>query len=93
MKRSWMMTGSLVSLLTLAAACQDSTGPEDACKDQMADVRRTWGTPFNTTTSGDDAIRIEVWEFHDGENVRRFRFQWGTLTDGCRVDSEVVVTP
>ncbi len=56
----------------------------------MADVRRTWGTPFNVTTSGDDAIRTEVREFHDGENIRRFRFRWGTLTEGCRFESEVV---
>jgi hypothetical protein len=57
----------------------------------MADARRTWGEPFSTTASGDDAIRVEVWDFHDGNNVRRFRFRWGTLVDGCIVESEVIV--
>ena len=79
-----------VSVLILAAACQDSISPSQACRGDMANVRRTWGTPFNTTTSGDDAIRIEVWEYHDGDNIRRFRFRWGTLTEGCMVESEVV---
>ena len=77
-------------LLTLTAACQDSTGPANACRGDMANVRRTWGTPLNTTTTGDDAIRTEVWEFQDGDNIRRFTFRWGTLTEGCRVESEVV---
>jgi hypothetical protein len=85
-----MKTVSFVSLLILLVACQDSTSPSEACRGQMADVRRTWGTPFNTVTSGDDAIRTEVWEYHDGENIRRFRFRWGTLTEGCTVQSEVV---
>ena len=85
-----MKAAPLVALLLLSVACQDSTSPSNACSGEMADARRTLGTPFNIEKSGDEAFRLEVWDFHDGDNIRRYRFRWGTLTEGCTVEVEII---
>ena len=85
-----MKAASLITVVIVAAACKDSTSPSDACDGEMANARRMWGAPFNIERSGDEAFRLEVWDFHDGDNIRRYRFRWGTLTEGCTVEIEIV---
>ena len=79
----------LMATLTLAA-CKDSTGPSHACTEAMSSVRRELGTPSEVTTSGDNGIRTEVWDFHDGPNTLRYTFRWGLLIEGCDFEGVVI---
>jgi hypothetical protein len=80
----------LGAVVMLSGACRDAVSPARACAPEMAAARRSWGEPFNIERSGDDALRLEVWDFHNGDNILRYRFRWGTLTEGCSVEAEVI---
>ncbi len=72
-------------------ACKDSHGPDrQACAIAMAEVRETWGEPYQQTTTWFDGTMSTVWHFHDGPNTRQYRFRWGEGVDGCEVQDSVI---
>ena len=85
------LSRALVVVLALYA-CKDLglTGHESTCTAEMASVRQTLGTPFQTSKSGDSFERLEVWDFHEGASIRRYRFRSGRNYPQCIVDNSLI---
>ena len=87
-----MRLGRALAVVLTLCACKDLglTGRESNCTAQMASVRQTLGTPFQTSMSGDSFERLEVWDFHEGANIRRYRFRSGRNYPQCIVENSLV---